>query len=204
MNKFAWLLTLALAGSLTHCNFSDTRQDDDPDAPPRSGDGQAQGPGSQDPGQGPEAYAQLQAELFNTTCARCHNPGRSAGGVDLTTYAPVKLSAERALAEIEAGSMPPSGTAVAPELTQGLKCWIAQGAPESGATDCFAATASGTSTGTGTGASTSTGTGQGTGTSTGSSTGASTGTDHEDDHHDDDDDDGGADDHHRQRRGGEE
>lgn len=161
MNPFKSLAISGLITALSGCNFSDTRQDDDPGSPsPRSGDGSAT-PGS---GTGVDAYQKLQADLFNTTCAKCHNPGRSAAGVDLTTYAVVKQNAAQALAEIEAGAMPPSGQVIDGVLLAGLKCWVGQGAPESGAAECFPGQASGTETGTSSSTGTDTGTAQDTGT----------------------------------------
>lgn len=160
-------LCLPLFASLSFCNFSDTRQNDDESGGPRpqadatpaptpdSSEGTTPAPSdgttTPPPPATTSAYPRLQAELFNASCARCHNPGRSAGGVDLTTFAPVvggRTSSgsstikpgnpdnSEIYEQVSTGQMPPSG-AVAPALVQALKCWIEKGAPQAGAGECF-------------------------------------------------------------------
>ncbi len=94
----------------------------------------------------PSTYSKLQSALLNAECASCHNPGRSAAGVDVTSFAKVakgKNDEGQALVVpgnkegsllytvIRDGIMPPSGP-VSTELLTLLGCWIDQGALEAG------------------------------------------------------------------------
>lgn len=98
----------------------------------------------------PSTYNRLQNELFNASCASCHNPGRSSGGVDLTSYGviakgrtqagdallvPGKSSESLVYTIILEGAMPPNGP-INPSLLPLLACWIDQGALQNGSDTC--------------------------------------------------------------------
>lgn len=96
------------------------------------------------------SFSRIQSELINASCASCHNPGRSAGGIDLTSYAAISKGRSATGAAllmpgdrkqsllftvIEEGIMPPSRP-VSPELLNLLGCWIDRGARETSPDAC--------------------------------------------------------------------
>lgn len=75
----------------------------------------------------PTWSSRMQA-LFTTKCATCHTGGSAPQGIRLNTYELASANASRALSEIRADAMPPSGPLPAADA-KALEDWIAAGKP---------------------------------------------------------------------------
>ena len=144
------------------CNYhipSDSAAQDGMDVDGVSGTGGSGGSG----GSGGGGFALVPAfqylgnNLFKQRCVACHNSGRSAAGIDLSSHRSLMAARNRSGAAavvagnaagslvvqvIESGIMPPSGADVDPKVVAILKCWIDQGAPADGAFNCLPENAS--------------------------------------------------------------
>ena len=87
-------------------------------------------------------FAQVNQNVFQTSCLRCHNSVTSSGGVILDTFANVTHSLSDVTADIDSGDMPADGPLTTAQKTM-FDEWIASGATEFGtaATPTPAATA---------------------------------------------------------------
>lgn len=70
-------------------------------------------------------FADVDREIFQARCTSCHG---NAGGVNLQGYANVKANANRAMAAINSGRMPP-GAPLSSRAKQLLALWISKGMP---------------------------------------------------------------------------
>lgn len=124
----AALAACAFALVLAGCNFHEPRGDAEGGAGDATRGGATAG-----------TWAVLEAQLFGPNCDSCHNPGRSAGGVDLTSYNAVTegiVGPDVILEMIASKAMPPSGAGVDPAMETLLGCWIDAGAPKTGVVPC--------------------------------------------------------------------
>ena len=84
------------------------------------------------------SYVEVQKQIFNRSCVRCHSGAQPAGKIDLTSFAmlmsrsknivPGSPAKSLVYGEISGGSMPPRGPAVDPVLIAYLSNWIKAGA----------------------------------------------------------------------------
>ncbi len=96
------------------------------------------------------AFAFLSQSLFFSECAGCHNTGRAAAGINLTSYRtimsarlpsgvpllnPGDASASALVQILDAGRMPPRKH-IDKVLITAVRCWIDAQAPQNGAAEC--------------------------------------------------------------------
>lgn len=85
------------------------------------------------------SYKDVQSQLFDKSCVRCHSGTSPSGRIDLSSYAKTMANSKKAIVagsptqslaytEITSGSMPPKGVKIDPKLVQLLKDWITGGA----------------------------------------------------------------------------
>ena len=127
-------IRLAICLMLVSCNFSDEYGNASPDKKSLGLDVSAN----------VSDFDKLMNVLFAPECSDCHNHGRSAGGVNLTTLETIvngqsslgplvvagNSNASAIYKVIETGEMPPSGDISNDVLTL-LQCWIDSGAEQS-------------------------------------------------------------------------
>ncbi|MCK6482362.1 MAG: hypothetical protein HUU06_02185 [Planctomycetaceae bacterium] len=64
--------------------------------------------------------------VIDANCASCHSGNKASAGVRLDSYARVSAAADRSLAAIKSGKMPPSGPMSAASVKI-IEDWIAGG-----------------------------------------------------------------------------
>lgn len=79
-------------------------------------------------------FEEINREILQPSCVRCHNPQKTKGDVDLSSLAAIQRDlkvfkagrpTESALyLEIQDGSMPPRGEPLSQELTEKVRRWI--------------------------------------------------------------------------------
>lgn len=89
------------------------------------------------------SFSSLEAQIFTPKCVKCHNPTKSSGGVDLSSWEsvrqvdgahdhaivePGKATESHLYTQIASGNMPPTGTKCSPSEIQAVRDWIDQGA----------------------------------------------------------------------------
>ena len=79
---------------------------------------------------GTVTYAGQIAPFLQTYCVACHQGANAYMGVKLATYAQASANADRALASMQAGTMPKGGTALSAAQIQVFADWIAGGKPQ--------------------------------------------------------------------------
>jgi mono/diheme cytochrome c family protein len=87
------------------------------------------------------SYADIQTQIFNQSCVKCHSGAQAKSHVDLSSYdalmngprrdliQPGSLDQSMVYTEIQSGDMPPKGTAVTAADLELLRQWILAGAP---------------------------------------------------------------------------
>lgn len=85
------------------------------------------------------SYKQVQTQIFNQSCVKCHSGLKPSGAINLSSYAELMGNTKKVIisgkavlglvfTEIQSGSMPPRGPSVDATLTKLLQDWINQGA----------------------------------------------------------------------------
>lgn len=77
----------------------------------------------------PVSFAAVRDQVLVPHCVRCHSSAGARAGINLETYATVKLVTAKLVGAVVSGSMPPRG-GLPNDLRKLVSRWVQEGAPE--------------------------------------------------------------------------